>query len=61
MIYEYKCICGNIFSLDRKICENIESAPCLECSGIAKIVITGGCGVIFKGDGFTKSVKGSNG
>lgn len=50
--YDYRCeSCGQVFELFHGMTEN--PAPCCpECGGKSKRLISGGAGLIFKGNGF---------
>lgn len=50
--YEYKCEkCGNIFEVFQKITDD-PVKTCPECGGKVYRLISGGVGIIFKGNGF---------
>ncbi|MBD3246057.1 MAG: zinc ribbon domain-containing protein [Candidatus Omnitrophica bacterium] len=50
--YEYECgECGNRFELFQSISEK-PTQECPKCRGKVKRLISGGCGLIFKGSGF---------
>ncbi len=50
--YEYECTkCGYRFEVFQRIGEE-HYKKCPECSGTVRRLISGGCGLIFKGSGF---------
>jgi len=50
--YEYKCEqCGQSFEVFQKMTDK-PVKKCPECGGKARKLISGGCGLIFKGSGF---------
>ena len=50
--YDYKCKkCGNIFEVFQKITDD-PVKTCPECGGKVYRLISGGVGIIFKGNGF---------
>jgi len=50
--YDYKCKkCGNIFEVFQKITDD-PVKTCPECGGEVYRLISGGVGIIFKGNGF---------
>lgn len=50
--YEYKCVkCGYIFEKFQNITES-PYKKCPSCKGPVKRLISGGAGIIFKGNGF---------
>ena len=50
--YDYECTkCGYIFEVFQKINSKPKN-KCPKCGGKVKRLISGGCGLIFKGSGF---------
>jgi len=50
--YEYRCPkCGHAFDLFQKMSDD-PVAECAECGGAARRLISGGAGLLFKGEGF---------
>ena len=49
--YEYRCPKGHEFELVQRMSDE-PKAPCPECEEIAERLLSGGAGLIFKGEGF---------
>ncbi len=49
--YEYRCPTGHEFELFQSMSEE-PSAECPECGEVAERLLSGGAGLIFKGEGF---------
>ncbi len=50
--YEYRCRdCGRAFDIFQRMSDK-PAAPCPDCGRAAERLISGGAGVLFKGDGF---------
>ena len=49
--YEYRCPTGHEFELFQRMSDEPRTA-CPECGEIAQRLLSGGAGLIFKGDGF---------
>ena len=49
--YEYRCPTGHEFELFQSMSEE-PSAECPECGGVSERLLSGGAGLIFKGEGF---------
>lgn len=50
--YEYRCSdCGHAFDLFQRM-SDVPGAECGECGGRAERLISGGAGLLFKGEGF---------
>ncbi len=49
--YEYRCPKGHEFELFQSMSEEPQT-PCPECGELAQRLMSGGAGLIFKGDGF---------
>lgn len=50
--YEYRCrACGLEFEVFQRM-SDLPGAPCPACSGVAERLISGGAGLLFRGDGF---------
>lgn len=49
--YDYRCPNGHEFELFQRMSDDPQ-APCPECGETAERVISGGAGVLFKGEGF---------
>jgi len=57
--YDYKCkACGQSFELFHGMSEN-PAVECPECGGQCTRLISGGAGLIFKGNGFYATDRGS--
>jgi len=50
--YEYECTkCGFKFELFQRV-DSLPRGKCPKCNGKVRKLISGGCGIIFKGSGF---------
>ena len=50
--YEYECTkCGFKFEFFQRV-DSLPREKCPKCSGKVRKLISGGCGIIFKGSGF---------